>query len=82
MTTSEALLEFVNIKWHKAHKLAMFAHYMDKGEVEQAMTQQFLYLAAQDEESKYWRYMNSEQGGDLYYAYLTLLETIIGESDE
>ena len=42
----DELINFVNTKWHRAHKLAMFVHYMKANEPEKAMTQQLLYLAA------------------------------------
>ena len=75
----DGLINFVNTKWHRAHKLAMFVHYMKANEPEKAMTQQLLYLAACDEENEYWCGMDDEgRSPHIYWDYLRLIETIHG----
>ena len=53
--------KLINLKWTRAHKLAMFWMYAEMGNHEDMMTQQILYLNARDEEAELWRNMTTSE---------------------
>jgi hypothetical protein len=54
-------MRLINVKWTRAHKLAMFWMHAQTGNFEDMMTNQILYLQARDEEAEIWASMTTSE---------------------